>query len=180
MSKYFRKITGERLYLSPFDADDSNIYTKYAEWMNDRNVTDTYGGHSSLVSAATAKKTLEELQGYRFAILLTNNDELIGHISIHDIDHLHRHAFIGMFIGDVEYRNKGYGTEAVRLVLDYGFKTLNLHNIMLSVHEDNSAAITCCKNAGFHEVGRRREWIFKDGKYHDVIYMDILANEFEL
>ena len=65
------------------------------------------------------------------------------------------------------------------MVLDYGFKTLNLHNIMLSVHDDNIAAISCYNKVGFKEAGRRREWIFKDGKYHDVIYMDILENEFK-
>ena len=46
--RYFRKLTGERLYLSPFRADDIEIYTKWAEWMNDRTVADTYGGHHHL------------------------------------------------------------------------------------------------------------------------------------
>jgi len=50
---------------------------------------------------------------------------------------------------------------------------------MLSVHDDNIAAISCYNKVGFKEAGRRREWIFKDGKYHDVIYMDILENEFK-
>ena len=176
---YFRKIVGERLYLSPFDADAPEIYTKWAEWMNDKAVADNYGGTNSLVSPAGAKKTLEELKGYRFAIVLIDGDVLIGHISLHDIDHLNRNAFLGVFIGDGERRNNGYGTEAVRLALGYGFNTLNLNNIMLSVHADNFAAISCYKKAGFREAGRRREWIFKDGKYIDKIYMDLLAREFE-
>jgi len=175
---YFRKIIGERLYLSPFDPDDVEIYTKWAEWMNDRAVGDTYGGHHNLVSVSGAKKTLEELKGYRFVMVLMNDDVPIGHISLHDIDHMNRHAFIGIFIGDAEHRNRGYGAEAIRLVLDYGFKTLNLHNIMLSVHADNLAAIACYKKVGFTETGRRREWIFKDGKYIDNVYMSILAREF--
>ena len=176
--RYFRKIVGERLYLSPFDADDPVICTKWAEWMNDRTVADTYGGYFNLISVANAKKTLEELQGYRFAIVLLDGDVLIGHISLHDINHLNRHTFLGLFIGEEEHRNKGYGAEAVRLVLDYGFRTLNFHNITLSVHADNIAAIACYKKAGFQDAGRRREWIFKNGKYHDVIYMDILESEF--
>ena len=55
---------------------------------------------------------------------------------------------------------------------------MNLHNIMLSVDADNKAGITCYKKVGFQESGRRREWIFKDGKYIDKIYMDILEREF--
>ena len=176
--RYFRKIVGERLYLSPFNADDIESYTKWAEWMNDRIVADNYGGYHNLVSLASAKKTVEELKGYRFAIILLDGDVLIGHISLHDIDHLNRNAFLGIVIGEEGHRNKGYGTEAVRLVLDYGFKTLNLHNVMLSVHADNYAAITCYKKIGFVESGQRREGVFKNGKYIGKIFMDVLASEF--
>ena len=50
---------------------------------------------------------------------------------------------------------------------------------MLSVHADNHAGISCYKKVGFKEAGRRREWVYKNGKYLDKIYMDILAREFE-
>jgi len=177
--RYYRKIVGERLYLSPFDADDAEIYIQWVQWMNDRAVADGYGGHHNLVTPASAKKTLESLTGRRFAMVLLDGDICIGHISLHDIDHLNRHAFIGIFIGEEENRGRGYGAEAIRLVLDYGFKTMNLHCILLSVHADNAAAIACYKKVGFREAGRRREYIFKDGKYIDQIYMDILEHEFE-
>ena len=175
---YFRKLIGERLYLSPFDAGDAEIYTQWAQWMHDGAVADNYGGHCNLVTLASAKKTLEELSGHRFAIVLIDGDACIGHISLHDIDHLHRHAFIGIFIGDAAHRNKGYGAEAIRLILEHGFRTMNLHNIMLSVHADNAAGIACYKKVGFREIGRRREWIFQDGKYLDIIYMDMLEGEY--
>ena len=176
---YFRKIVGERLYLSPFDAGDTEIYSKWAEWMNDKTVAENYGDPHNLISSANAKKTLEELSGHRLAIVLLDGDVLIGHISLHNIDHLNRNAFLGIFIGDEEHRNKGYGTKAIRLILNYGFKTLNLHNIMLSVNANNYAGISCYKKAGFRETGRRREWVFRSGEYTDKIYMDILAREFD-
>ena len=177
--RYFCKIIGERLYLSPFDADDAEIHTQWAQWMNDRAVADYYGGYHNLVSPASAKKTLEGLTGHRFAMVLLDGDICIGHISLHDIDHLNRHAFIGIFIGEEENRGKGYGAEAIRMVLEYGFKTMNLHSILLSVVADNAAAIACYKKVGFRESGRRREYKFMDGKYIDVIYMDILEGEFD-
>jgi RimJ/RimL family protein N-acetyltransferase len=176
--RFFHKIVGERLYLSPFDRDDPEIIAKWAEWMNDRTVADTFDGYHTLVSFADAKKTLESLIDYRFAMVLLDSDVLIGHISLHNIDHFNRNAFIGIFIGNAENRSKGYGTEAVRVVLNFGFKALNLNNIMLSVHADNHAAIACYTKVGFREAGRRREWVFKDGNYIDKIYMDILAREF--
>jgi len=175
---FFRKIVGERLYLSPFDAGAPEIVDSWARWMNDRAVTDFYGGHHNLTTFPGAQKALEELKGCRFAIVLLEGDALIGHISLHDIDQLHRHAFLGIVIGEAEHRGRGYGAEAVRLALDFGYNTLNLHNIMLSVQADNFAAIACYKKVGFREAGRRREWVFKDGKYVDNIYMDMLAREF--
>ena len=176
--RFYHKIVGERLYLSPFNADDPESYTKWTEWMNERVVADGYGGYHNLVSLANAKKTVVELKDYRFDIVLSDGDVLIGFISLHDIDHRSRHAFIGVFIGESEYRGKGYGAEAVRLVLEYGFNTLNLHNIALSVHADNCEAVACYQKVGFKDAGRRRDWIFKNGRYIDVIYMDILAREF--
>lgn len=98
---------------------------------------------------------------------------------MHNNDHLNRNAFIGIFIGEEEHRNKGYGAEAIRLILHYGFKTMNLHNIMLTAHADNGSGIACYKSVGFREVGRLPEWVFKDGKYMDKLYMNIMENAFE-
>ena len=176
--KFYRKITGERLYLSPFSAGDEEIHAKWAEWMNNRAVSEYFGGYHLMVTQESAKKTIGEFEGYRFVIVLKENDELIGHISLHNIDHLNRNAFLGIFIGPDERRGKGYGTEAVRLILGFGFKTLNMHNIMLTVHADAAAAVACYKKAGFTEAGRLREWIYKDGKYVDKLYMGILCRDY--
>ena len=83
-----------------------------------------------------------------------------------------------LFIGGEEQRGKGYGAEAIRLILNYGFKTLNLHSINLTVHADNYAGVACYKKVGFREVGRLPEVLFINGTYVDKIYMSILEHEF--
>jgi RimJ/RimL family protein N-acetyltransferase len=177
--RYYQKIVGERLYLSPFDRDDPEIIATWAQWMNDRAVSEFYGGGThNLVSRADAAKILAGLQGYRFAIVLRDCDTLIGHVSLHDMDSVHRHAFLGIFIGEEARRGKGYGAEAVRLALAFGFQTLNLHNIMLSVHADNYAAIACYRACGFRETGRRPAWFLKNGEWVDQVYMGLLDREF--
>jgi RimJ/RimL family protein N-acetyltransferase len=175
--KYYKKMVGNRLYLSPINADDAENYIK---WMNDEAVTKNFAQYSSVVSSKSELKWLFEPGSgvQRYAMVLLDGDKLIGSISLHDINPLNRTAFFGIFIGEEEHRSKGYGAEAIRLILNYGFKTMNLNNIMLSVHADNVAGISCYKKVGFREAGRRREWVFKDGKYVDVIYMDLLAREF--
>ncbi len=87
-------------------------------------------------------------------------------------------ADYGIVIGERECQGKGYGTETTRLVLDYGFTTLGLHNIMLTVMEYNLAGIKAYENAGFRQIGRRRKARWMDGKYWDVVYMDCLADEY--
>jgi RimJ/RimL family protein N-acetyltransferase len=174
--KYYPKIIGERLYLSPINTEDLAQYTK---WLNDSYVADHLGVYRQIISLGNEKKTLEELsnEGHNYAIVLKDNDTLIGNISLMEIEHIHRRAMLGLFIGDAEQRGRGYGAEAIRLLLDYGFNILNLHSIMLLVHGDNPHAFKCYQKVGFKEIGRRREARIKGGEYIDLIYMDILDTE---
>lgn len=94
------------------------------------------------------------------------------------INYKNRTGEVGIFIGDESNRNNGYGTEVLRLLLDYGFNYLNLNNIMLKVKSFNKRAIKCYEKVGFKEFGRRRESYFLNGKYYDDVHMDILASEF--
>ena len=176
--KYYKKIVGKHLYLSPINTDEVDCYLK---WMNDEYVATNFGEYPRLVSSKNDMKWLYEPGSdmHRYAMVLLDGDILIGSISLHNIDHLNRNAYIGIFIGEEEHRSKGYGAEAIRLILHYGFKTMNLHSIMLTVHADNHAGIACYKKAGFQEAGRLREWVFKDGKYIDKLYMGILEHEFK-
>ena len=175
--RYFPKIIGERVYLSPINMDDAEIYTK---WLNDRAVSENLGFYRRLVSLANEKKALEGLTagGHDYAIVLKEGDRLIGNISLMEVDHLSRRATLGIFIGDAEQRGHGLGAEAIRLILEYGFETLNLHNIMLHVNASNAQAIACYIKVGFREFGRRRESTFIDGRFVDTVHMEILEDEF--
>jgi RimJ/RimL family protein N-acetyltransferase len=174
---YFQKIPGERIYLSPVDVNDAEIY---ARWFNDIAVSGNLGNYTKTISLSNEEKFLQKMAegGQDFAIVRREGDKLLGNISLMDINHLSRRATLGLFIGEAENRGQGYGGEAIRLILDYGFRHLNLHNIDLSVHGDNAAAIRCYEKVGFRECGRRRESKFKNGRYIDVVNMDILDSEF--
>lgn len=175
---YYKKMIGEHLYLSPINTDEVDIYL---QWMNDQAVAVNFGQYNKLVSSKSDMKWLYEPSKdmHRYAMVLLDGDVLIGSISLHNIDNLNRNAFIGIFIGNEEHRGIGYGFESIRLILNYGFKVMNLHNIMLTVHADNYAGIACYKKVGFRETGRMAEWVFKDGKYIDKLYMGIMEHEFE-
>ena len=169
---------GPRVYLSPINVNDIELYTK---WLNDEAVASNIGQYRKVISLANEQKYLDNMVsgGHNYAIVLLDGDKLIGGISLMDDNTIDRTASLGIFIGDEEYRSKGYGAEAIRLLLAYGFKTLNFHNIMLTVNSDNSRALACYKKVGFRDIGRRRDAVYKNGQTVDMIYMDILEDEYE-
>ncbi len=173
--KYFKKIKGDNIYLSPINKED---YEKYTEWINDIEISLNLGTAHQIYTLQKEKEFLENISENSFAIILKENDKLIGNCGLIDIEHVTRKAELGIFIGEKDCWNKGYGTEAIKLLLDYSFNLLNLHNIMLEVFSFNKRAINCYKNIGFKEIGRRREAREIAGQKYDEVFMDILSHEF--
>lgn len=174
---YYKKLVGENIYLAPRTLEDAE---KFARWLNDFRTTDYLGMGSKIM---TLEKEKEYIANHMDAeaslnIVTLDEDKLIGTVALENIDHIDRKATLGIFIGDEKEREKGYGTEAINLILDYGFNYLNLNNIKLDVIEFNKRAIACYKKCGFKEAGRRRKSEYVDGKYYDTIMMDILKDEF--
>ena len=93
------------------------------------------------------------------------------------VDHLNQTAEIGLFIGNPEDKGKGYGQETVKLLVDYGFRYLNLKNIMLKVFSGNERAIHTYQKCGFREFGRRTRCLYVDNQWNDEIYMEIMKND---
>lgn len=176
--KYFKKIEGEKIYLSPINIDDIELYTK---WLNNYKITNSIGMSSTLLGVEKEKNIIEDMikSGYNFSIISKEKDKLLGNISLFDINQIHRNAMCGIFIGEEENHNKGYGKEALKLLLTYGFNTLNLNNVMLKVYAFNKRAIACYAKTGFKLIGIRRKVYFLNGEYHDELFMDILAEEFK-
>ncbi len=103
----------------------------------------------------------------------------IGNIGFHDINWQERAAEVGIFIGDKRYWSQGYGREAMRLMLKYGFETVNLHRIYLRVFESNPRAIRSYERAGFVHEGRERESHFYGGRYIDTLLMSVIWPEWD-
>ena len=176
---HFRKLVGEKVYLSPLDIEDAE---KYVKWFCDMSLTDGLGKSRDIDTIESEKEWLRksaEKRELNFGIVSIETDKLIGNCGFLDIDNRDRIATIGIFIGDEENRSKGYGTDTLKLLLDYGFNYQNFNNIMLCVESFNERAIACYKKVGFKEIGRRREGYFLNGKYYDDVYMDILAREYK-
>ncbi len=102
---------------------------------------------------------------------------LIGNTSFLNINQTDRNAEIGIFIGEKQFWNQGFGTEAMRLMLQHGFGSLNFERIYLCVYETNPRGMRSYEKNGFKEEGRLRKHHFLEGRYVDVILMGILKDE---
>lgn len=174
---YYKKLIGKNIYLAPRTLEDAE---KFAKWFNDFKTTDYIGMSAKIMTLEKEKEYIANHMDDEASlnIVTLDKDKLIGTVGLEHIDHVNMTATLGIFIGDQKEREKGYGTEAIKLILDYGFNYLNLNNIKLDVIEFNERAIACYKKCGFKEYGRRRKCEFIDGKYYDRISMDILKEEF--
>ena len=173
-------IEGDLVALGPLRRD---LLSLYQRWINDLRTMRTLGVPPLPMTSEKEQewydrqsKTEDDVP---FTIYERESLRPIGNTGLHGVDHRNRTATFGILIGEFECRGKGYGTETTRLMLDYAFTALGLHNVMLTVFAFNPAGIKAYERAGFKEIGRRRESRMMGGRLWDEIYMDCLSSEFE-
>lgn len=110
---------------------------------------------------------------------LGDNWKPIGNCGYHNLEWRNRVAEVGIVIGEKSYWNQGYGSEAMSLLLQHGFNTLNLNRIFLRVYETNKRAIHTYEKAGFIQEGRLRQAQYQEGNYIDVLVMSVLRTEWQ-
>jgi RimJ/RimL family protein N-acetyltransferase len=108
---------------------------------------------------------------YNFAIEDIKTEKYIGGCGIHKVNWLTRVATVGMMIGDKDYWGKGYGTDAMKVLMKFIFEDMNMNKIRLSVFSFNERAKRCDEKCGFQVEGILKKEIFKEGKYYDEIIM---------
>lgn len=102
---------------------------------------------------------------------------LVGFCGLYRRDEVAQTAELGITIGDRDYLGRGYGREAIGMLLDYGFRMLNLQRVYLNVNARNSRAIRAYLACGFVEEGRLRRHVWSAGDYDDLVYMGVLRDE---
>lgn len=176
---YYKKLVGQICYLSPCDAADAAHWTT---WLNDLHVALPLGSEAhttlSLLRMEDIRQSMAKDESHVFTIVDLKTDKPIGRSLLFNVDHVNRAAMFGIFIGTPDVWGQGYGQEATRLTLDYGFNLLNLHSVMLGVFAYNERAIHCYERVGFRVIGRRRQARIVGDRKFDTIFMDILAEEF--
>ena len=174
-------LTGDGVRLRAIERSD---IPNFVRWLNDREVTDTLLIHSPLSKAMEEgwfDKHLamnpNETEVLAIEILVGKDWVHVGSTGLHEIEPVHLAAEFGIFIGEKQYWNQGFGRKATRLMLKHGFEDLNLNRIYLYVYETNPRAMKAYEAAGFKREGVMREAIYKNGSYINVILMSVLHSE---
>jgi len=172
---------GKLVRLAGIDPDE--ISKSFAQWNRDSEYmrlldSDPPRLHSSKAIKEWIEKDLEKRTDMCwFAIRTLEDDRLLGDTTLSVINWGSREAFAGIGIGAREFWGKGYGTDAMCLLLRYGFIELNLRRISLTVFEFNQRAMRSYEKAGFRLEGRQRQLMQREGRRWDILYMGILREE---
>jgi len=170
---------GDRIYLRPIELEDEPLLR---QWINHPDNWRTMILRPPF-NACREREWIESLgksdKEYIFGIVVKDGHRLIGTTGLHNINPINRSAQFGIMIGDLSNQSRGYGSEAVKLMLRFGFEELNLNRIELSVLANNPRAISTYQKAGFVHEGCLRQACYRNGQYHDEYKFSILRQEWK-
>lgn len=175
-------LTGKLVRLAAYDPEEmSKAFTRWAthsEYMRLLN-SSARSLESPRSAAKWMQKEVEEMSpaSYFFSIRTLAEDRLIGELNLDVVNWPGRDAFVGLGIGETEYWSKGYGTDAVDILLRFAFTEVNLRRVTLTVFEYNPRAIRSYEKAGFRHEGHLRNYLNREGRRWNELYMGILREE---
>lgn len=176
-------ITGEQVVLRGLEREDLKLMHK---WLNDEEIMGWARSQpDNIASMESLEKDFEQdLKGENpnrrmYIVVEKKTGKALGWASIRWWRLYSTTGDIGLVIAEKQFRGKGLGTEATRLLVDLAFNQLNMHKLELFTRPDNKAALKAVKNCGFKLEGRLRETTYFNGKYHDGLMFGLLRNEYK-
>jgi RimJ/RimL family protein N-acetyltransferase len=171
-------VPGERIFLSQVRREDLPLFSR---WFSDLELTSYLGAMGMSFMPEHEQEwydgVVRDRTNKTLAIIVREGQRLIGSVGLMHVDHRHGRAELGIAIGDKSAWGQGYGSEAVRLMADYGLTFLGLHTIYLWHISLNERGHRAYLKAGFKVAGRLREAAVLDGQRYDHILMDITRED---
>ncbi|MDO8265153.1 MAG: GNAT family protein [Candidatus Parcubacteria bacterium] len=173
-------LTGKTVYLRCIERED--IIADYLRWANDEEVT-----HYMVLGLKPTNKEMMETEYEKmiaddtqitFAIVDKKTNKHIGNTGLYSISWIPRSAEVRIIIGEKSFWGKGAGTEAISLLIEYGFEKLNLEKLWLGVTDKNERAVKTYLKTGFVKEGFLRHTWFRNNEYYNDIRMGILKEEY--
>jgi RimJ/RimL family protein N-acetyltransferase len=174
--------TGELVRLSAWGATPEFSEAR-ARWSADAEFTRNYNFGNAVPRSAAFfdrmdKKEMEKENEFRFTIRTLDGDKLIGECGTEPMWN-HQVTWVYIGIGEPEYRGRGYGTDAMRVLCRYSFQELGQHRIVLNVFSGNPRAIRSYEKVGFVHEANLRQSLYRDGVRYDTLMMGLLRSDWE-
>lgn len=169
---------GERVTLRPITADDAAAMFAALDDTESMRLTGTQESFTRAQVADFCARVAVADDRADYAITLKGDPTYIGEAVLNGIDWCNRSANFRIALASAVFFGQGYGTEATRLIVAYGFEQLRLHRIALEVYAFNSRARHVYEKIGFREEGVRRDALYWDGQFHDAVMMSMLEQEY--
>ena len=172
-------IKGSLVFLRPGERADIPIFVR---WMSDARTTEFLAIRSP-IGQAMEERWFEDMLDHHgrdrwfFVIALLADERPVGAIDLHAIDLTNGGAGLGILIGDPADTSQGYGSDAIRALVDFAFGELRLQRVWLDVYDDNARGRHVYERIGFVQEATFRRGLFRHGRYVDVHRMAILRHE---
>ena len=164
--------------LEPKDVDLMMIYENDSDVWPVSGTLAPYAKYSLELYYTNATQDIYASKQLRLAIELITElpdpGQTIGYIDLFDFDPQNRRAGVGILIGDKANRGKGYGAEALNLLVKHSFNTLNIHQLYCHIDNDNESSLKLFSKVGFRTCGVMRDWIVYGGRWHNVTVMQLI------
>lgn len=175
-------LEGKSVRLRGFELTDAPKILEHFNSIEIRRFMDMPAPHSQEQEERWIRNTWDARKtgrGHYYAIEYKKSKQLIGGCGLFSIEKINQHGELMIVLYIKQYWGQGLGTEALQLLLQFGFNHINLKTIYLYTHDTNKRAQRVYEKLGFKPGGRRRQASYLEGAYHDLLYYDLLASEFK-
>ncbi len=171
-------LKGEHIYLRALEPEDLEFIHTIENDETIWEISNTQTPYSKYLIKQyleQAHKDIFEVKQLRLVISSYKNEPL-GLIDIFDFDFKNKRAGVGLLVNNPNARNKGYGSEALGLLINYCFKYLDLHQLYCNISEENEASINLFSKQGFKQIGLKEEWNYVNGSYKNEYLFQLINN----
>lgn len=169
-------LKGEHIYLRALEPEDLDFIHSIENDESIWEISNTLTPYSKYLIKQYldhAQKDIFEVKQLRL-VISSYKEEPLGMIDIFDFDFKNSRAGIGILIKEEGNRQKGFGKEALKLLIDYCITHLNLNQLYCNISEENEASIALFESEGFTKVGLKKDWIYINGAYkNEYLYQRI-------
>ncbi|TPV32266.1 GNAT family N-acetyltransferase [Paucihalobacter ruber] len=169
-------LVGDKVILRALEPGDLDILYNTENKIDLWYVSDTvtpFSKHILKQYIDESHRDIYDAKQLRLAICLPDN-AVIGFIDLFDFNAQHRRAGIGLVIVNELNRSKGYAKDALKVLINYSFSFLQLHQLYCDITEDNNDSLNLFKSVGFNEIGVKKDWVYTNGTYKSVLMFQII------